>query len=1389
MTGKSWRRSLYLARVLLTVALLSMTTHGYGGAGIATDGSVGARQTIAGANAGAGRFVIPQTLGSVVGNNLFHSFSKFNIDTGQTADFTTSTAALAHVISRVSGGSLSQINGTLKLTAAAGSAPAFFFINPAGIVFGAGAALSVPGAFHVSTADYVKFANGDKFHADLGRASTLSSAAPAAFGFLGGTSAPVIVKDGAIVEAQPSQPISVVAGDIEVSNDSVVLTQGGDIRVVAVGNAAQEIGLTGTLAMASGNLAILKGGLIESFVVGGVDGGAVAMSAGNITFDSQGSSGATGIFSQVSRGSSGISGSIEVLATGNFSLVNGGVIFSSTDSSSNASMVKVSAASISVDGRGSSSATGIFSQALSGTGSAGSLEVAAQGGMLSVVNGGQIVSDTYSSGHAGTIGVSAGSIALDNGGIISSTTFSSGNAGIVKVGAGNISIDKQGGSVTGIISRAESGSTGNAGSVEVSTTEILSIVNGGQVSASTYGPGDAGTVKVNAGSIAIDGRNSRFATGIDSNASSGSMGNAGSVDVSAVGALSVVNGGEISSNTSSKGNAGTVRVGAGSIAIGSQASGSGGRISSYAFDGPTGNAGNIEVSTTGNLAIVNGGAIASSTRSSSGNAGTVKVSAGSIVIDSSGPLGQGFSRSTAGIFSDAVAGTGKAGSVEVSATGNIFLVNRGSISSSTSSFGDAGTVKVSAGGMAAASGAGIFSQAEDGTGNAGNVDVSVTGKLSIDPGGVISSTTFSYGNAGMVRVRAGSISIDGLESDNATGIISNANRGSTGNAGGVEVSASGDLSLVNGGKVSSNTSSPGHAGSVEVSVTGNLSFVSGGLLSSSTISGGDGGTVKVRAGSIDIDGGSIDIDGQGGRLVTGIATFSVPMSGATRNSGNAGNIDVAVTDHLAVVNSEITSSTQSAGNAGTVTVRAGSISIVNHGSISSDAVPGSTGNAGTVNVSAGSITIDNGGIISSDTFPRSLGNAGKVEVSASRALAIVNGGKISSGTSALGDAGTVKVSAGSITIIGSQESSDTGIFSSAKPGSTGNAGSVDVTAAGDLSLVNGGAIDSSTFSSGSAGSVTVHSSSLRLDGRAGNGNSSQISAAALENSSGQTGSVTVTANDLTLSNGGQITIENRARVKDPSALTPTSLTVTAPRITLLNSPHAITTESTGNVAAGNIRITASDQLQLDPSGITTTAFEGNGGAIDITAGLLRLDHSQITTSVTGSDNGNGGNIRITADSLILNTGFIQANTKAANSSGGDVSITAQNLVASGNTLFLGESTIHTFQSGVFGINVIQAAAPTGISGTVQISTPKLDVTTSLVGLDTRLINAQVARRLCENTRGSSLVPVGRGGLPPGGADYLSPGQISGIGFVTSPTVSLPSRHASWPNPFSPCLAL
>ena len=162
---------------------------------IRTDGSLGrAPQSLTGP-----QFTIPEALGALRGANLFHSFSIFGIHAGESATFTTATPGIANVISRVT-----RRRGVRHQRDAAArrgrGKPGFFFINPAGVTFGAGASIDVPGAFHVSTADYLKFADG-KFYADASASSTLSGAPPEAFGFLGTNRATVELSGGARLNA------------------------------------------------------------------------------------------------------------------------------------------------------------------------------------------------------------------------------------------------------------------------------------------------------------------------------------------------------------------------------------------------------------------------------------------------------------------------------------------------------------------------------------------------------------------------------------------------------------------------------------------------------------------------------------------------------------------------------------------------------------------------------------------------------------------------------------------------------------------------------------------------------------------------------------------------------------------------------------------------------------------------------------------------------------------------------------------------------------------------------------------------------------------------------------------------------------------------------------
>jgi len=461
-------------------------------------------------------------------------------------------------------------------------------------------------------------------------------------------------------------------------------------------------------------------------------------------------------------------------------------------------------------------------------------------------------------------------------------------------------------------------------------------------------------------------------------------------------------------------------------------------------------------------------------------------------------------------------------------------------------------------------------------------------------------------------------------------------------------------------------------------------------------------------------------------------------------------------------------------------VTAGTLAMGSGAAIQSNTSAG--GHAGLVRVSAGDIVIDGRG---SDLFPaiasRALataanggvsGNAGSVEVSAKGRLSIADGGVISSSTFTSGQAGTIKVTAGEIAIDGRASASATGIASQANSG-TGDAGSIEVNATGILSIVNRGVISSSTFTPGRAGSVRVGAATISGD------SNGVIGAAAYADSSGQTGTVTIQANEgITLADGASFSIRNDARVAKPGSLSPTALSVTAPGIALTNQGQ-ITAASSGNVAASNIAVNFGPQLTVSNAKVSTSSQDGNGGSIAIGgSGTLVLQNGRITTSVAGTQ-GNGGDIAVAAPILVMQTGFIQANTAAANASGGDVNIQVGTLLPSGGTLFVGGATPYTFAPGVFGFNVIQAAAPDGVSGTIRISTPVLDITGSLSALPAGYLDTGgLARSPCTIVGGSSLSQVGRGGLPPAAGDLLWLDPV--LEFPALPAAGAPSRGASVP---------
>jgi len=244
-----------------------------------------------------------------------------------------------------------------------------------------------------------------------------------------------------------------------------------------------------------------------------------------------------------------------------------------------------------------------------------------------------------------------------------------------------------------------------------------------------------------------------------------------------------------------------------------------------------------------------------------------------------------------------------------------------------------------------------------------------------------------------------------------------------------------------------------------------------------------------------------------------------------------------------------------------------------------------------------------------------------------------------------------------------------------------------------------------------------------------------------------------------------VSIANDSTAINPAAVSPSRISLTAPSI-LVNPGGSVTAQSSGNVAASNIQVAARELLWLASGSITTSANLGNGGEIDITAGTARLTNSQITTSVLGTV-GNGGDINVHVDVLRLETGFIQANTTASDAAGGNVTIDARTLIATGSNVFVGGSTPINFVPGIFGLNVIQAAAPTGVSGTIELTSPVLDTAGALVGLGaTPLDTSLLGRSPCRLGASSSLALAGRGGLAPSAREAfrLDPPAFAGQAF-------------------------
>lgn len=903
------------------LSLLLLAAPALAAAQIATDGSAGAAQVLKGP-----AYVVPESLGRLAGSNLFHSFSQFNLFAGESASFVLGTPGIAHVISRVTGGAPSFIDGLLRLDASkSGGAPAFWLLNPKGVLLGEGAQLDLPGAFHLSTAPQLRMADGSRW--DTAGGSSFSTAAPEAFGFLGPAAA--VLVQGASLDASSLQ---IAAGDISLIGGQL---RAGGLRLAATGDWSGELPVSGSQALdLKGSLQLSHGALAGVVNTGSGEGGALQIAAGELRM-----TGESGLVSQTSASSSGRGGDIELRLGSLFDAREGAFVQSIAGGSGQGGSVLLQAARAFLG-------DGAYLWSISqGSGPGGALQLQL-GQRLDLVEGGNLFSSAYAGGNGGAIGVQAPLILLDSGGLVQSESYAGGSAGSIQLHAGSQLLLQGGALVTSLAH-----DSGSAGALRLSSGDRLDLRGESRVSAVTTAGGNTGELSLQAAHISLD-EGSRV-----SQQNGGGGGNLGGLRLIASGLLSLDGASLVSSFGLGHGSNGALLLQGSEIRL---RGGAEVRNNAVGFDTLPGS---ISLLASGLISLDNAALIGSGL--DGGSSGLLSLQARDIQI-------VGGSQ----ISSTVDSGASSTGSIVMSASGSLHIGNA-SLQTSTESEVSAGKIQLSAQTLRLDDGARITSANYGGSGDGGAIELLASGSLVMDKAGLISLTTGS-GQGGAVSLRAQDIGIDGDSFIYASSIESASGKAAdvsltasrqlrvgkatldnsafslSGDGGRLSLSAGSELIISGGSSLSSFTAGSGRGGQIELSSGDLLRIEAGGQASVSTLASGPAGQMRLTASRIQLDG-----------------PVQLLTSALIGSSGAAGSIELSATRSIELSDAAgISSSTAGSGAAGSLRLQAPQIRL-RDSLLSAAAFAGSGGQTGSVELVAGEsllaersfITITNGATV------------------------------------------------------------------------------------------------------------------------------------------------------------------------------------------------------------------------------------------------------------------------------------------------------------------------------------------------------------------------------------------------------------------------------------------
>ncbi|MBD2535326.1 filamentous hemagglutinin N-terminal domain-containing protein [Nostoc flagelliforme FACHB-838] len=966
------------------------------------------------------------TGGTQAGGNLFHSFGEFSVNTGGTASFN-NAVDIQNIISRVTGGSISNIDGLIQANGTAN----LFLINPNGIVFGENAQLNVGGSFVATSANALQFGNQGFFSAtDKNIPSPLLTINPSALLF-NQINQNAAIQNNSVAFAG-TDPAGFNAFGLRVPNGKSLLLVGGNVsmdggQLNAYGGRVELGGLAelGTVALGvdGDNLSLIFPDNVArtsvfltnqaAIYVEGAGGGNIAVNARNLEI----------------LGGSFLSGGIG-RNLGTPETVAGDIMLNVTRE----------------------------------------IQVGGRSGIANIVRLGSL-------GNGGNITIDSGSFSLRDGAQLVASTYGQGNAANVTVRAKNaVSLAD-----AYIFSTVESGGVGKGGNIDINAA-TLSLIDGAQLATATRdafdntqlgGRGNAGNVNVRVtGAVEIAGRNS----GIFSSVGTETVGNGGNITIDS-GSFSLQNSAEIAALTYGQGNAGNVTVSAKDAVFLADAS-----ILSTVQSGGVGNGGNINI-TAVKLSLIDGAQLLTITRGASASQPAGRGDAGDVDIKVSGAVniaGQknGFISAIASRVETGTVGNG--GNITID-SGSFSLQNGARLSASTYGKGNAGNVTVSVKDAVDLADGSIFSTVESGgVGNGGNINInaatlSLTDSAQLQT--IIRRALFvnqlaGRGDAGNVNIQvSGAVNIAGQKNGFLSFINSSVETGTVGNGGNIIID-SGSFSLQNGARLSASTSGKGNAGNVTVSAKDVVDLADADIFSMVESEGvGKGGNIDINAATL-------------------LLTDGAQLSASTFGQGNAGNVTVSAKDAVDLADADIFSTVEAGGvgKGGNIGINAKTLSLIDGAQLltlirqASTTQPAGRGDAGNVNVNvtgAVDITGEKNGFpsgISSRVETGTIGSGGNITIN-SGLFSLLDGALLTAETLGLGNAGTIKVNAATQVNISGKSSNNSGLFVNSQS-RTGTAGDIIVTSP-RITLDNSGTLNAES-ASGNGGDINLEADLLLL---------------------------------------------------------------------------------------------------------------------------------------------------------------------------------------------------------------------------------------------------------------------------------------------------------------------